>query len=35
MDDAVTARSVTQARAAAKAELDMVDELEAAFPKSK
>ena len=35
MDNAVTARSVAQARAAAKAELDMVDELEAAFPKSK
>ena len=35
MDAAVRARNVTQARAAAKAELAMVDELEAAFPKPK
>jgi len=35
MDAAVSARNVTQARAAAKAELAMVDELEVAFPKSK
>jgi hypothetical protein len=35
MDAAVRARNVTQARAAAKAELAMVDELEVAFPKSK
>ena len=33
MDAAVRARNVTQARAAAKAELAMVDELEAAFAK--
>ena len=35
MDAAVRAHNVTQARAAAKAELAMVDELEAAFPKPK
>lgn len=35
MDTAVKARNVTQARAAAKAELAMVDELETAFAKPK
>lgn len=35
MDAAVKARNVTRARAAAKVELALVDELEAAFPKPK